>query len=514
MNRCCRCDASGGRGEAVVFGGIGGGPVLARPALALALMVTGQFMVVLDFSIVNVALPTIERSLRFSAVGVEGVITAYATAFGGALILGGRLADLYGRRLIFLAGLLAFAVTSLACAAASSPALLIAGRIAQGLSAALLAPSALALLTTTFAEGRERNRALGIFGAATAAGFVCGQVLGGVLTDLIGWRSIFVINAPVAGVVAVLTAHAIRADAPPRRRRLPDIPGAALLTAAMALLVWAPTRGAERGWDSAAFLVPVTAPLLLLALFAVLEKRHHDPLVRPAMLRSGWLAGTNAATAVAGVLNGTAWVLCSLFLQQVLGYGPLRSGLAFIPPGLAAFLVATRYAGALITRFGVRAVLTVAPVISAVAIVGISPLPGNYLELAPALTVMGMSFVTATVATTVAVSAGVAAHEQGTAAAIRQTSFQIGGALGVAVLLSVAASHAGSQLAGWDPSARAGASLSAHATALAAGYRLALVILSVISVLGGLIALATLRTADRQLPGGDPLQGRREQSRS
>jgi EmrB/QacA subfamily drug resistance transporter len=456
-----------------------------RLRVALALMVTAQFMVILDFSIVNVALPTIERALRFSSVGVEGVVTAYAIAFGGALILGGRLADLLGRRRVFVAGLLAFGATSLACALASTSTFLVLARVAQGLGAALLAPAALALLITTFTEGAERNRALGLFGAATAAGFVSGQVLGGVLTDAVGWRSIFIINVPVAALAGALTLRAIEPDAVAAARRVPDVPGAVLITAAMALLVWAPTRGAERGWGSEAFILPIVASAILLVLFVLLEARQRDPLVRLAMLRSRWLAGTNAATAVTGALNGAVVLLCTLFLQRVLGYTPLGAGVAFVPTGLAGLVVGTRYAGPLITRFGVRSVLTIAPLISALAIAGLSRLPASYPLQLPGLLVIGASFTTAAVATTVAVSTGVAAGEQGMAAALRQTAFQVGVALGVAVMLSIAASHSRTLLAGPHP--------PSQSAALTAGYRLSLALLAGLSALGSLTAFATLR---------------------
>ena len=460
-----------------------------RSGLALWLMVSAQFVVILDFSIVNVALPTIQRSLRFSPVGVEGVITAYATAFGGALILGGRLADLLGRRRMFIAGLLAFAATSLACALATSPVFLIAARAAQGLSAALLAPAALSLLTTTFAEGAERNRALGLFGAATAAGFVAGQVLGGVLTELAGWRSIFIINAPVGVLAAVAATRAVRADHGATARRIPDITGAVLITAAMALAVWAPTQGADRGWTSAAFLAPVAATVILATAFIIVESRRADPLIRLSMLRSAWMAGTSAATAVTGALNGVVVLLCTLFLQHVHGYSPLQAGLAFVPTGLAGLAAGTRLAGPLVTRFGVRAVLAVSLLASAIGVAGLSLLPGggSYLPLLPWLVVIGAAFTTAAVATTIAVSAGVAPGEQGMAAAIRQTSFQLGVAISVAVLLSVAASYTATRLAGTHP--------QSTASALTEGYRLALAIAAALAAVGAAVAATALRPA-------------------
>lgn len=455
-----------------------------RSALALWLMVSAQFMVTLDFSIVNVALPTIQRALGFSAVGVEGVITAYATAFGGALILGGRVADLLGRRRIFVTGLLAFAATSLACALATSPAILVASRAAQGLAAALLAPAALSLLTTTFAEGQERNRALGHFGAATAVGFVAGQILGGVLTDIAGWRAIFIINVPI-GVLAVAASRAIPADREPPARRLPDVSGAVLITAAMALAVWAPGQGAERGWSSASFLAPLLAAAALTAVFLLVESRRADPLVRLSMLRSAWIAGASGATAITGALNGVTLLLCTLFLQRAHGYSPLAAGAAFIPTGLVGLAAGMRLAGPLVTRFGVRTVLTSALGFSAAGVAGISLLQGggSYPPLLPWLIVIGAAFTTAAVATTIAVSTGVAPQEQGMAAALRQTAFQLGVAIGVAVLLSVAASRT--------------ATLSSRspADALTAGYQLALAVTAGLAVVGALITITTLRRA-------------------
>lgn len=457
-----------------------------RSRLALWLMVSAQFMVILDFSIVNVALPTIQRTLGFSPVGAEGVITAYATAFGGALILGGRVADLLGRRRMFTVGLLAFAATSLACALAVSPAFLVVSRAAQGLSAALLAPAALSLLTTTFTEGPERNRALGFFGAATAVGFVAGQILGGVLTDLAGWRSIFLINLPV-GILAAAASRVIPADHGRPARRVPDVAGAVLITAAMALAVWAPTQGAERGWASASFLAPRAAALVLAAVFIALENRRADPLVRLPMLRSAWMAGTSSATAITGALNGVVVLLCTLFLQHVHGYSPLQAGFAFVPTGLAGLVAGMRLAGPLVTRFGVRLVLTAALLVSAIAVAGLSLLQGDgsYPPLLPWLVVIGASFTTAAVATTVAVSTGIAPHEQGMAAALRQTAFQLGVAISVAVLLSVAATYTATRLTGTSP--------QPPAAALTAGYRLALVITAGLSATGAVIAALTLR---------------------
>lgn len=455
--------------------------------LALWLTVSAQFMVVLDSSIVNVALPTIQRSLHFSPVGVEGVVTAYAVAFGGTLLLGGRLADRLGRRRVFLAGLIAFSVTSLACALAPTSLLLIAARAAQGLSAAALAPAALALLVTTFHEGAERNHALGVFGAATALGFVAGQLIGGILTSLIGWRAIFVINVPIGVTASILTLRTLVSDGRSAGRGLADSLGALLVTAAMGLAVWAPTQGAAHGWGSGNFLVPLAVAAALVIAFVIAEARHRDPLLRLALLRSRWMMATNAVAFITGALNGSVVLLCTLFLQDAHGYSPLDAGLAFLPMGIVGFFAGTRLAGPLITRFGVRTVLALALFVAGGAVLGISGLQGAgaYPPLLPWLIAIGASFVTAAVGTTVAVSSGVAAHEQGIAAALRQTAFQLGVAIAVAALLSVAATHTAAINASAHP--------PSTSQALRAGYQLALQTAAALATLGGIVALIGLK---------------------
>ena len=483
-----------------------------RPRLALWLMVTAQFMVVLDSSIINVALPTIQRSLHFSPVGVEGVVTAYATAFGGALLLGGRLADRLGRRRVFAGGLIAFSATSLACAAAPTAVFLVTARAAQGLSAAAVAPAALSLLTTAFREGAERNRALGVFGAATALGFVAGQLLGGVLTDLIGWPAIFVINIPVGIAASLLTLRVIPPDGVRAGKPFADAFGALLATAAIGLAVWAPTQGADHGWDSAAFLLPLSAAVILTGGLLVIESRHRDPLLRLGLLTSRWMATTNVAAFVTGALNGSVVLLCTLFLQRAHGYSPLDAGLAFVPMGVIGFYAGTRLAGPLITRAGVRAVLAVSLFIAAAAVAGLSLLQGAgaYAPLLPWLAVIGASFVAAAVATTVAVSSGVAAGEHGIAAALRQTAFQLGVAIAVAVMLSVAASRTAAIL---GPAAAHSAAAAGQATtdALRAGYQLALRLCAVLAAAGGLVALFGLKQVTRTDPVPEPAAARSRQ---
>jgi predicted MFS family arabinose efflux permease len=344
----------------------------------------------------------------------------------------------------------------------------------------------LSLLTTTFGEGAARNRALGVFGAATALGFVAGQLLGGVLTDLAGWRMIFVINIPVGVAAALLALQTIRPDAARAGRPLSDASGAVLVTAAIGLAVWAPTQGASKGWGSNAFVVSLVAAAVLLGAFLFVESRHPDPLLRLPLLTSRWMAGTNAAAAVTGALNGSVVLLCTLFLQRAHGYSPLGAGLAFVPTGVVGFLAGTRLAGPLITRAGVRTVLAGALFCSAAAVLGLSQLQGggDYAPLLPWLIVIGASFTSAAVATTVAVSSGVAAHEQGVAAALRQTAFQLGVAVAVAAVLSIAATRTSSLLTAVHP--------LAEAAALRSGYQLALILCGALAAIGGLVTLVAL----------------------
>ena len=471
------------------------GRVGASGELALNLMVAAQFMVILDASVVNVALPTIQRSLHFSPTGVEGVITAYATAFGGALILGGRIADLFGRRLAFLIGLAGFGLTSAACAAAPSGIALVVARALQGLSAAVLAPAALALLTTSFPEGPRRNAALGRFGAATSLGFVAGQALGGVLTAAIGWRSIFAINVPVAVAAIALSLRATAPDPGRGTRRLPDVAGAVLVTTGIALLVWAPTQGARHGWTSGAFLAPLAASIGVLGGWAGVEAVTRDPLVPLAFLRSRWRVAANSVTAVTGALNATTFLAISIELQRVLGRSALETGFAVVPAGLIG-LVSGPASGRIVGRIGLRATLAASLGISAVLVALLSRFPagGSLLVLVPLIVLIGATFVTSAVATTVATATGVPPERQGLAGALRQTSFQIGVALSIAILLSVAADHTSSAIRSGVP---------AHA-ATQQGLSLALLILAAGAALAAITAAVGLRQPDTRSGGTVP----------
>ncbi len=330
--------------------------VAEHRGLGLALILVAAFMVVLDFSIVNVALPSIEREFGFSAAAVQWVVTGYAITFGGLLILGGRAADLFGRRRMFIMGLLAFAAASLAGGLAQDPVLLVASRIVQGAGAAVVAPAAFSLITTGFAEGPRRNRALGKYGATASVGFVAGQVLGGVLVQFFSWRAVFLVNVPVGVAAALLAPRLLGESRGAGAGRRLDVWGAALITTAVAATVFAVSQSAAAGWAS-----PVTGGALVTAAaaavaFWLVEQRHADPLVRADLLRLPGLRTASTVNVLLGLWNAGEMIVLSIYFQQVLHDSPLATGLAIAPQGVVGFtagMLGARLAG----RVGVRRVL-------------------------------------------------------------------------------------------------------------------------------------------------------------
>ncbi|MFF3781936.1 MFS transporter [Streptomyces sp. NPDC001933] len=450
--------------------------------IGLALMLCAQFMVMLDSSIVTVAIPDIQRELGFSQAGVQGVITAYNVAFGGALILCGRIGDLLGRRRVFVIGMVGFALTSLMCGLAQSAVMLVAGRALQGFSAALIAPTALALLTTSVPEGPQRVKAMSKFGIATVLGFVSGLVLSGTLVREWGWQGVFYATVPVGFLVAVLAPKFI-ARAPRQPHRI-DVVGAILITVGVSLVVAAPAQGVASGWTAAAFLIPLLAGAALLAVFLWYETRHPEPLVRLGLFRSRSLRAANVVSVFSGVSSGSAYLLTTMYLQQVLNYSPLKAGLIVAPVGVLNIAFGF-FIGRLINRIGLRGSITAATVLSGLLIA----LVASQVSAAPSIVLfavvllpMGMAFMATTITSTLAATSGVANHEQGLAAGVRQTSFQLGIALGVAVLVPIASSR----VHGAGPG---------HAAELADGIQLTLYLLGALVVAAGLFAFHGFRPA-------------------
>src|SRR6266852_60164 len=297
---------------------------------ALALIVTAQFMVILDVAIVNVAIPSIKSDLNFSQANLQWVISAYAILFGGTLLLGGRLADLLGRRRLFIAGLALFATSSLLCGLAWSESSLIAFRAVQGLGGALLAPAALSLLMTTFTEGRERNLALGIYGAASGSGAAAGVLLGGLLTSYLGWSWIFFINVPVGVAAIAFTPLLLQESRAELAHRHFDFPGAASVTAGLMLLVYAMTRATTHGWGAGSTLALLASAAVLVLAFVVIELRSPSPLLPLRIFRLRTLTAANAAMAIVGAVAFSEFFLLTLYLQNVLHYSAMQSGVAFV----------------------------------------------------------------------------------------------------------------------------------------------------------------------------------------
>jgi EmrB/QacA subfamily drug resistance transporter len=468
---------------------------------ALALIVTAQFMVILDVAIVNVALPSIKSDLHFSETNLQWVITAYAIFFGGALLLGGRLADLLGRRRLFIAGLGLFAASSLLCGLAWSEASLIGFRAVQGLGGALLAPAALSLLMTTFAEGRERNLALGIYGAASGSGAAAGVLLGGVLTSYLSWSWIFFINVPVGIAAIALTPVLLRESRAGLAHRHFDVPGAASITAGLMLLVYAMTRATSDGWGAPITLALLGAAAALVVAFVAIELRSPSPLLPLRIFRLRTVTSANAAMAIVGAVAFSEFFLLTLYLQDVLHYSAIQSGVAFAAFALAVVVV-SNLAQLVVGRLGVRPTLTTGLLLSAVSVAMLTRLPvdGHYFwDLFPAFVLggagMGLSFVPVTIASLT----GVERSDAGVASGLINTSRQIGGAVGLAAASTIAASSTKHYV---DVHSAVTAS---SAVALDHGFQTALYALTGLLLAGALIVITLVRPAPAPDAAAEPV---------
>jgi MFS family permease len=429
-------------------------------------------MVILDASIVLVALPSIETDLGFSPADLQWVVSGYALSFGGLLLLGGRTADLLGRRRMFMIGTGVFALASLASGLATSEAVLIGGRVLQGVSAAIMSPTALSILVTTFAEGPERNKALGIWSAVGGLGGTAGVLVGGPLTSALGWEWIFFINVPVAVVLIALSPVLLRESRAALERRSLDLGGAVTITASLVLLVYAVVTAPQAGWTSPRILVLIASSVALAGLFGAVESRSAAPLMPLRVLRSRTLVGGN------------------LYAQQVLGYTPLQYGLASaVVPVMAT--VGSVIGQSVVTKIGFRAIA-----LGGLGLMGLGSLllahvsaNGSYLgDLFLGLLVFGPGLGAAFVAASIATVSGVDEAEAGLASGLNNASFQIGGALGVAILSTVAVAHAD----GGEPLA-----------ALTAGFQSAFgaaIAFAAFGILAGAILLGKARRTSAAVP--------------
>lgn len=423
------------------------GPRPRRGTHLLAALALAQLLVGLDYNIVFVALPEIAR-LGFSPETLQWVVSAYAIAFGGFLLLCGRLTDVVGRRRMFLTGLALFALGSMVGTVAVSEWMLILGRGVQGLGGAALAPSTLALLSVGFAEGADRNRALGIWGAAGSSGMVLGSILGGVLTDFLGWRSVFAVNLPLVLVIWLVAHRAVPRDQVATIPRRIDVPGAVLTTAAAVLIVMGFTFAAENGWDGPLTVVTLVAGIVVGAALLLLESRTPDPLLDVHRFTNRHLAtGTGSTFLFMAGFGATAYFL-TLYFQQVRGLSPLITGLAFVVPCLAV-LIGTNVGGRLATRTGTRVAMIIGQVVGLIGVAAVAVVVHAGTPWVIVLTLAGIfSLGQGVVFTTMFATAttGTAEAEQGTASGIATAGQQLGGAIGLAVLINLVSALGGSSL--------------------------------------------------------------------
>jgi EmrB/QacA subfamily drug resistance transporter len=413
-----------------------------RPqALLLLAVCLAQFMVILDVAIVNVALPSIRSGLHFSTIGLQWVVNAYTIAFAGFLMLGGRLADLLGRRRVFLVGTALFALASLGCALASSRGLMIGARTLQGFAGAIVSPATLAIITSAFREGQERNRALGMWGAVGALGASSGALLGGVLTQLVGWPAIFAINVPIGAAVIALALRAVPPSATAEGRRHFDFTGATLVTGGLLALTYGIVRTDAVGWGSLEVLGPLAVGIAMLLAFVLVEARFSPaPLVPLSIFRLRNLRAANIVVVLLYAALFPQWFFLTLYMQQVLHYSAIGAGVGFLPMTLSIFAGST-LAPRVVARFGARPVITLGLLSSAVGgllLTGVAP-GGSYAATVLAggvLSALGMGF--ALVPATISSMEGVTPQESGLASGLLNTSRLMGGALGLAVLSTIA----------------------------------------------------------------------------
>ncbi|MDX6562786.1 MAG: hypothetical protein QOD65_2600 [Gaiellales bacterium] len=421
-----------------------------RRWIALILLTATQFMLIIDVSIVNVALPTIERDLHFTTSSLQWVASAYALTFGGFLLLGGRMADLLGRRRLFMAGLALFTVASLACGFANTNNLLIAARAVQGLGGAMIAPAALSILSTTFAEGEERNKALAVWGAVSGAGGAVGVLLGGVLTEYVGWEWVFFVNAPIGLAAILLAPRLLRESRVEDAVRSFDVVGAILVTASLSLFVYTVVKTDQYHWFSGRTLGFFAVSLVLMAGFLINEQRAANPLLPLSIFRLPTIVGANVVGFMLGAAIFAMFFLLALYMQGPagLGYSPIRSGLGYLLVA-CTIIVSAGASQALVGRLGVRTVLLTGLVLLTLGLLfftRVSP-HGSYLgDLAPGFVLAGVGLGFAFIPVTIAALMGISDDQAGLASGLINTSQQIGGAVGVALLATVFTSRTSEQI--------------------------------------------------------------------
>jgi EmrB/QacA subfamily drug resistance transporter len=460
--------------------------------LVLVLVCIAQFMVVLDATIVNVALPSIQKGLHFSPTSLQWIVNGYTLMFGGFLLLGGRASDLLGRQRLFIAGVIVFTAASLVNGIATSANVLIAGRALQGLGGALVSPAALSIVTTTFAEGRERTKALGVWSAIAAGGAAFGLVIGGFLTETLSWRWVFFVNLPIGVAAAILSLRFVPNSRADERPETYDAAGAVSVTGGLLVLVYAIVKAQTYGWGSGKTLGLFALAVALLVAFVVIELRSKAPLIRLRIFRMRSLSGGNGAMLLVASGLFAMFYFASLYLQEILGYKPLKAGFAFVPFTLG-IIVGAGLSQTLIRKIGIRAVTFVGIGLGAVGLLYFARLPthGTYLkDIFPTIVIvsigMGMTFVPCTLLATT----NVQAEDAGLASGLFNTSQQVGGALGLAILSTLATSRTSHLLN------HGVTSVSVRASALTRGYHVAFGVGAAMLLAAAIVLAATIRKAD------------------
>ncbi len=467
---------------------------------ALALLSVAYLMVVLDIAIVNVALPTIEDKLNFSSTeNLQWIVSGYALTFGGLLLLGGRMGDILGRRRVFMVGLALFALTSLIAGLSTSSAMLIAARVAQGAAGAILSPSVFSITSVTFAEGSERNKALGVLGAISGAGAAIGVILGGVLTTYAGWEWIFFVNVPIGLITLFLVPRVVAESRAEGMERHFDFTGAALVTSGLMLFVYALTRTNQVGWSSTETIVEFIGSALLIGGFILWEGRTKYALVPLRIFKRRTLTGANIVGFLLGTMIFGMFFLLSLYMQQVLGFTALKTGIGYLAVALTA-VVASGAAQALVTKTGVKPAL-----LGGLTLVGgglvlftqISPTGSYMTDLFPGFIILGIGLGFTFVPISIAALAGVTGRDAGLASGLINTSQQIGGALGLALLTTVATSHISKLAPNGNPTP----------ADLTSGYSLAFWVAAGVAAAAIVVTLVIVRKQDLELAAAEAAAG-------
>ncbi len=455
--------------------------------LALLVLCLGDLMIVLDTTIVNVALPSISEDLGFSETSLAWVVNAYLLTFGGFLLLGGRLGDLYGHRRMFLIGITGFTLASIACGLATTQGMLVGARAVQGLGGAVVSAVALSLIMNLFTEPAERAKAMGVFGFVVAGGGSIGVLLGGILTDVLNWHWIFLVNVPIGVAVYILTVKLLPAARGPAAKGRLDVAGAVTVTASLMLAVYAIVNGNEAGWGSGQTIGLLAAAAALLGLFLVIEARVPSPLMPLGLFRLRNVATANGVGVLWAAAMFAWFFLSALYLQQVLGYSPLEVGLAFLPANLIMGAFSVGLSAKIVMRFGIRAPLAVGLLLAAVGLVlfARAPVDGTFVvDVLPSMLLLGIGAGMAFNPVLLAAMSDVEPSESGLASGVVNTSFMMGGALGLAILASLAASRADDSLAAGED----------ELVALTSGYHAAFLVGALFALAAAVLGATLLRT--------------------